>query len=270
MRFAEYENAADLIAEVHAFAGQRVQNEAAKIDRTGEIPNNLMKAMAQRRFFVLDRLRESDPPLNPGERLRLVVKMVEEVAHASAAAAKLVLDHNVGQVSLLETHGSESLRGRYLPKIRRGESHLAFLLTEPASGSKLGKVRCIATKVGGGFHLNGSKDWVSGAKERDLYLVVARAAETKDSFGLFFIDRSDRRVKKRSIHISEKKEPLGLRGIGEYRVDFHDTFVAEEWALIPPRATGIAEIMRGYNLKRCGQAAIADGVAQAATACPYA
>jgi len=270
MRFREYANAEAFLAEARAFAASTLQTRAAEIDRSGKIAADLNTLMARNRFFALESLRESAPPLTPAERLPLLMALIDELATASASAAKLVLDSNLGQVQLLDTFGGDALRARYLPRIRRGESRASFLLTEPESGSDLAKIRCTARRVRKGYRLSGSKDWVTGALDRDLYLVVARSAEADDCMGLLFIDRLEERFHPKSLRIAERKSQLGMRGLGEHRVDFDDVFVPDDWVLIAPSRPAIKEIMRAYSLKRCGQAAIASGVARAATACAYA
>jgi alkylation response protein AidB-like acyl-CoA dehydrogenase len=269
MRFREYPSAEAFLIAAREFAADRVLPLAGRIDRAGTIPRGLIEAMAERRFFAFERLAESAPALPANERLILVTRLVEEIARVSASAAKLVLDGNLGQVSLLEALGSDALRARYLPKIRSGKVQVAFLFTEPEGGSELGKLKCTATRVEGGFRLCGSKDWISGAEHRELYLVVAGAAGQRDCFGLFLIDRANAHSR-RSISISPRKVQLGMRGLGEHRVELNDVFVPDDCVLIPPRKSAIAEIMRNYNLKRCGQAAIAVGLAHAATSAAYA
>src|SRR5205807_9279759 len=127
-------------------------------------------AMARRRYFALERLQTSAPPLPAGEKLILVTTLINELARVSASAAKVVLDNNFGQVPLLELFGGEDIRARYLPRIRSGRAQLAFLFTEPDSGSELARLQCTVKRIRGGFALSGSKDWVSGAQQRSLYL----------------------------------------------------------------------------------------------------
>jgi alkylation response protein AidB-like acyl-CoA dehydrogenase len=70
--------------------------------------------------------------------------------------------------------GSEEQKQRHLPGILRGDEVWVQLLSEPTGGSDLASVITRATPDGGGFLLNGSKIWSSGAYAADYGLCVAR------------------------------------------------------------------------------------------------
>jgi alkylation response protein AidB-like acyl-CoA dehydrogenase len=76
----------------------------------------------------------------------------------------------------LFAHGTEEQLDRVLPKMATGEEIWAQAWSEPESGSDLASLRSTATKVDGGWRLNGQKIWSS------------RAPFGEKAFGLF---RSD-------------------------------------------------------------------------------
>ncbi|MFD2258369.1 acyl-CoA dehydrogenase [Chelativorans composti] len=71
--------------------------------------------------------------------------------------------------------GSEEQRKRYLPKLATGEFIGCFGLTEPDTGSDPGSMRTRATKIDGGYRLNGSKMWISNAPIADVFVVWAKS-----------------------------------------------------------------------------------------------
>jgi glutaryl-CoA dehydrogenase len=70
--------------------------------------------------------------------------------------------------------GSEAQKQKFLPKLRTGEFVGCFGLTEPDAGSDPASMRTRATKVDGGFVLNGSKTWISNSPIADVLLVWAK------------------------------------------------------------------------------------------------
>jgi alkylation response protein AidB-like acyl-CoA dehydrogenase len=76
----------------------------------------------------------------------------------------------------LFAHGTDEQLDRVLPKMASGEQIWAQAWSEPESGSDLASLRSTATKVDGGWKLNGQKIWSS------------RAPFAEKAFGLF---RSD-------------------------------------------------------------------------------
>ncbi len=71
--------------------------------------------------------------------------------------------------------GSEAQRLRYLPKLASGEWIGCFGLTEPDAGSDPGGMRTRATRIDGGYRLNGAKTWISNAPIADVFIVWAKS-----------------------------------------------------------------------------------------------
>lgn len=62
---------------------------------------------------------------------------IEELARVSPLCAAPVFESNVGPVKVIEQFGTEEQKGRYLPRICRGESMISVGMTEPEAGSAL-------------------------------------------------------------------------------------------------------------------------------------
>ena len=86
----------------------------------------------------------------------------------------------MGAVSLFGTREQRE----WLVKTRSGEAMSAFAITEPASGSDVAAITTTATKVQGGYVLNGEKTYISNGGIADLYVVLARTGEAPGAKGL--------------------------------------------------------------------------------------
>ena len=86
----------------------------------------------------------------------------------------------MGAVSLFGTPEQRE----WLIKTRCGKAISAFALTEPASGSDVAAIATTATKMQGGYVLNGEKTYISNGGIADLYVVLARTGEAPGSKGL--------------------------------------------------------------------------------------
>jgi glutaryl-CoA dehydrogenase len=71
-------------------------------------------------------------------------------------------------------YGSEEQRQKYLPKLASGEWVGCFGLTEPDSGSDPASMRTRAVAADGGFHLIGSKMWITNSPIADVFVVWAK------------------------------------------------------------------------------------------------
>ncbi len=86
----------------------------------------------------------------------------------------------MGAVSLF---GTDRQR-RWLDRTRAGTAIAGFALTEPASGSDVAATSTTATRVQGGWVLNGVKTWISNGGIADVYVVFARTGEEPGARGL--------------------------------------------------------------------------------------
>ena len=71
-------------------------------------------------------------------------------------------------------YGSEEQRMKYLPKLATGEWVGCFGLTEPNSGSDPASMSTKAVKVDGGYHVTGTKMWITNSPIADVFVVWAK------------------------------------------------------------------------------------------------
>jgi alkylation response protein AidB-like acyl-CoA dehydrogenase len=71
-------------------------------------------------------------------------------------------------------HGSDKLKGEFLPKILRNEVEFAVGYSEPGAGSDAAAMQLKATRDGDGWRLNGQKTWTTSAHFAEWYWVGAR------------------------------------------------------------------------------------------------
>ncbi|MFA6576596.1 MAG: acyl-CoA dehydrogenase family protein [Nocardioides sp.] len=118
---------------------------------------------------------------------RLVV--VEELlARGAPVGFHWIADRQSGPSIAL--HGTEEQKRDLLPRIAAGEVCFAIGMSEPDSGSDLASLKTKAVPVDGGWLINGSKIWTSGAQIADYILGLFRTDGEKHS-GLtqFIIER---------------------------------------------------------------------------------
>lgn len=77
---------------------------------------------------------------------------------------------------LLLRYGTEDQRRFFLPRIISGECFFSIGMSEPDSGSDLASVRTTGTRVDGGWLVNGTKLWTSGAHRNHYMIALIRTA----------------------------------------------------------------------------------------------
>jgi alkylation response protein AidB-like acyl-CoA dehydrogenase len=105
--------------------------------------------------------------------------VVEELLRRGAPVGHhWVADRQSGPV--INRFGIEAQKERFLPAICRGELSFSIGMSEPNSGSDLASVQARATRVEGGWLLNGTKIWTSGAHVNDWFIVLCRTSDEAD------------------------------------------------------------------------------------------
>jgi acyl-CoA dehydrogenase len=86
----------------------------------------------------------------------------------------------MGAVSLFGTPAQRA----WLERTRAGRAVAGFALTEPASGSDVASTSTTATRVQGGWVLDGEKTYISNGGIADVYVIIARTGEAPGTRGL--------------------------------------------------------------------------------------
>ena len=105
----------------------------------------------------------------------------EEMLAAKAPTRKyFVADRQSGPT--LIRYASETIKSTVLPRIIAGEAMFCIGMSEPNSGSDLFAAQAKATRVEGGWKLNGTKIWTTGARHADYMIGLFRtSAPTKEN-----------------------------------------------------------------------------------------
>jgi len=163
------------------------------------------------------------------ERSQLERYVVTEEFRVANAPASLhfVADRQSGPVLL--RYAPEHIKTDVLPRICRGELCFSIGMSEPDSGSDLFAAKTRATKVDGGWRINGSKIWTTNAHVADYMLALFRTAPpTKDNrrHGLtqFLVDMNTP-----GIAVNPIRQMTGQLGFNE--VVFADAFVPDDHVL---------------------------------------
>jgi glutaryl-CoA dehydrogenase len=156
------------------------------------------------------------------------------------------------------TYGNEAQREKYLPKLASGEWIGCFGLTEPDHGSDPGGMITRATKVDGGYKMNGAKMWISNSPIADVFVVWAKTDD--DVIRGFVLEKGFKGLSAPKI-----EGKLSLRASVTGEIVMQDVFVPEENLL--PNVQGLKGPMGCLSSARYG---ISWGVLGAAEACWHA
>ena len=100
----------------------------------------------------------------------------EELAQGDTAIAAYISIHNM-VAWMIDTYGTEAQRTEWLPLLTSMSGFGSYCLTEPGAGSDAAAITTSAIRDGDEFVLTGVKQFISGAGEASVYIVMARTGE---------------------------------------------------------------------------------------------
>ncbi|KAH1090011.1 hypothetical protein J1N35_017268 [Gossypium stocksii] len=158
----------------------------------------------------------------PGLSLTGSAIAMAEVARVDASCSTFVLVHSSLAMLTIALCGSEEQKQKYLPSLAQLKTVACWALTEPDYGSDASSLKTTATKVEGGWILEGQKRWIGNSTFADVLVVFARNTTTNQINGYL--------VKKDSPGLTATKIPnkIGLRIVQNGDILLKKVFVPDE------------------------------------------
>ncbi len=278
----------ELVRETfHRFAEQEIRPRAEHIHRANtDIPEEIISGLAEMGGFGMSVPEEYGGFATGGESDYLgMVVATEELAWGSLGAGGSLITRPEILTRAIVHGGTEDQKREWLPKLASAEVMGAVAVTEPDYGSDVAGLVTSATRVGGGWLVNGVKTWCTFAARADVLLLLARTDPDRsrshrglslflvpkpraDGHGFLFTQEpgADGRPGGAGRMEGRAIDTLGYRGMHSYEVAFEDWFVPD--ANLVGGTDGLGKgfylQMQGFENGRLQTAARALGVMQAA------
>ncbi|HEX6268379.1 MAG TPA: acyl-CoA dehydrogenase family protein [Burkholderiales bacterium] len=163
---------------------------------------------------------------------------------------------------MVEKHGSEALKSRFLPRFASGEIRGGLALTEPNAGTDLQAIRMRARREGDHYVLNGTKTWISNGIHGACFAVLAKtdpqAQPRHRGMSMFLCEKGP------GLSVSRKLEKLGYKGIDSAELAFDEYRVPAANLIGGEEGRGFHHAVGGLELGRINVASRGVGVAAAA------
>lgn len=185
---------------------------------------------------------------------------VEEVARVCPAVALGLAAHNGLCTSHIYRFASEELKQMYVPNLASGTWLGAWGLTEPNAGSDAGGTQTRATKDGGSWVINGSKNFITHGNVGHVCVVMAMTDPSRGKNGIsaFVVDKT-----MPGFYGSKKENKLGMRCSDTASLTF-DNVVVPSSHMIGNEGEGFRQALQILDGGRISIAALSVGLAQGA------
>jgi alkylation response protein AidB-like acyl-CoA dehydrogenase len=210
--------ARDFCIKLKAFLETEV--DSAAIDRTGEYPPHVIEGLRKLGAFGMKIPKEYG---GLGFTQAEYVHALELVGCYDANVIAVLSAHqSIGVPQPLKLFGTEAQKKKYLPLCAKGAIS-AFALTEADVGSDPARLATTAEKTPeGDYILNGEKLWCTNGTFAELYVVMARDAQTK-KISAFIVERAWP-----GVEVVKRCRFMGLRAIENGIIRFNNVRVPKE------------------------------------------
>ncbi|WP_326533204.1 acyl-CoA dehydrogenase family protein [Pseudorhodoferax sp.] len=188
----------------------------------------------------------------------MMIAVTEALSEASLGAAGSLITRPEILSRALLAGGTEEQKQAFLPKIAAGEPLCAIAMTEPDHGSDVASLALKATRVEGGWRLDGAKTWCTFAGKAGLLMVVARTNPDKAAgykgLSILLVEKPSTEAHAFDVQpeaggrLRGRAIPtIGYRGMHSYELAFEDFFVPDSHVL-----GGEAGLGKGFYFNMAG------------------
>jgi len=237
------------------FVDAEVAPQAAAIDAAHAYPREPMRKLAELGFFAMRYPAEVG---GLGLDLATFALALAEIARGSMSLAGCAAMQALMGTKFLHLLGNEDIVARLFKPALAAQKIGAICMTEPNAGSDLDSIATTATKVAGGYVLNGQKTWVTAAPVADFFTVFARAGEAR-KLTIFLVERGFA-----GLAVGRAIDKMGVWALPTSELALDGCFVPDSHRLSRDEGDGEAHLRTTLAEIRIITGAMALGVARAA------
>lgn len=257
MNFNLTDDQLELQSAIRRFCDEVVAQKAEWRDHHGRFEDGLIPQLAEMGMLGMYVPTEFG---GAGLDVPSYIMAVEELSRACAATGILMSAHHSLCVDPILSFGTPAQKQKYLPKLASGKWIGCFSLTEPGSGSDAGAARCMAVEKADGWHIDGTKCFVTNGAEAHVVILfaVTDADNPKRRMSAFIVDRD-----MPGWRVGKLEKKMGLKASSTAELIFENCIVPKE-NLLGERGRGLPVALATLDGGRIGVASQAIGISQAA------
>ena len=235
------------------FTADALTPHAGEWDEKHIFPRDTIRAAAELGFGGIY-VSEASGGIGLG-RLEAAIIM-EAMAYGCPSTSAFISIHNMS-AWMIDCFGSQALKDKYLPDLVPMTRMASYCLTEAGAGSDAASLKTKAMRDGDDYVITGSKQFISGGGENEIYVVMCRTSEDgAKGISCFIIEKDMPGV---SFGAQEKK--LGWHSQPTAQVNFDGVRVPAE-NMVGGEGEGFRIAMTGLDGGRLNIGACSLGGAQ--------
>lgn len=241
------------------FVTDHIKPVAREWELSGRYPTEIVDKMKEMGLFGM-----TVPEDFGGMGLDLVsmALVFEEISRGWMGIAGILGSHSLS-CWMLNRHGTDEQKQKWLPKLATGELRTGIGLTEPAAGSDLQRIQTKARLDGDHYIVKGTKVWITNARHAGIMPVLVKTDPSADpphkGMSVLIIDADTP-----GYTVNRDMPKLGYKGTESCEIVIDDCRVPHECLLGGEEGRGLQQVLSGLEVGRVNVAARSVGIAQAA------
>ncbi|MDC0092704.1 acyl-CoA dehydrogenase family protein [Alphaproteobacteria bacterium] len=224
----------------------------------------------QKEIFPVETLRKAaelglaaiyvDEKYNGSGLSRLDAAIIfEELSRGCVSTAAYLSIHNM-VTWMIDSHGSETIKEKFIKKLATMEIMSSYCLTEAGSGSDAAALRTTAQKKGNSHYLlNGSKSFISGGPTSDIFAVMCRTGgDGPNGVSCILVEKGTK-----GLSFGKQEKKMGWNSQHTSMVNFENCEIPID-NIVGNEGDGFKIAMKGLDGGRVNIAACSLGGARAA------
>jgi hypothetical protein len=255
MHFSLSEEQTSIRDMSHAFGQEHIAPFARQWEGEGVIPKTLWPKVAE---LGLGGIYVSEDSGGSGLSRLDATLVFEALAMACPSVSAFLSIHNMCG-GMIDAYGSPESKAQWLPDICSMSKVFSYCLTEPGSGSDASALRTRANRSNEGYHLTGTKAFISGGSYSDAYIVMCRTGDdSPKGISAMIVEAGAE-----GLSYGALEDKMGWRSQPTSQVLFDDCKISAD-NLLGEEGKGFTYAMAGLDGGRLNIAASALGGAQIA------
>ena len=247
-----------IVSTVRKFVAKEVIPVASEMEHRNEYPHALVRQMQEMGLFGLNIPEEYG---GAGVDTTTMAMIFEEISRGWLGLAGVIGSNSV-MCDVVVRFATEEQKRRFLPSMATGEKRGGICLTESNAGTDLQNIATTATRDGSVYRVNGSKMWITNARQGSTFLLLAKtdpaAQPAHRGMSAFLIEKGP------GMNVGRDIDKLGYKSVETCELHFDNFAVPVENLIGGVEGQGFKQVMTGLESERLNVAARGLGIARAA------
>jgi alkylation response protein AidB-like acyl-CoA dehydrogenase len=247
-----------IVDSIRQFVERNVLPIADKLEHDDEYPHQIVAGMRDLGLFGCNVPEEYG---GLGLDYTTFAMIIEELSRGWMSTVGPIGTHSVA-CDIINRFGTEAQKREFLPGLAAGDRRGGLALSEADAGTDVQRLTTTATRVEGGYLINGSKMWITNGRYGDTFVLAAKTDPKADppykGISAFIVEKG------KGFNVVRDIDKLGYCGVETCELYFDNFFVPAENLIGGRENEGFKHVMTGLESERINVAARGVGLARAA------